>query len=138
MILGLVGATVLIVLGIRTLHSALRVRQGLEVAEEIADPRRAFLTSLGGTASNPLTIASWAAVFAAASVAGAAETTSAAVLLVAGVGLGSLAWVTSLAAGVAVARRAAGDRVMRTADLIAGLALLGFGGVLAVGTLEGD
>ena len=74
-ILGLVGATVLIVLGLRTLHSALRVRQGLEVAEEIADPRRAFLTSLGGTASNPLTIASWAAVFAAASVAGAAGTT---------------------------------------------------------------
>ena len=66
-ILGLVGATVLVALGIRTLHSALRVRQGLEVAEEIADPRRAFLTSLGGTASNPLTIASWAAVFAAAS-----------------------------------------------------------------------
>jgi len=137
-ILGLVGATVLIVLGLRTLHSALRVRQGLEVADEVADPRRAFLTSLGGTASNPLTIASWAAVFAAASVAGAAETTGAAVLLVAGVGLGSLAWVTALATGVAVARRAAGDNALRTADAIAGIGLLGFGGVLAYGTLEGD
>ena len=137
-ILGLVGATVLVVLGIRTLHSALRVRQGLEVAEEIADPRRAFLTSLGGTASNPLTIASWAAVFAAASVAGAAETTGAAVLLVAGVGLGSLAWVVALATGVAVARRAAGERAIRAADAIAGIGLLGFGGLLAYGTLEGD
>ncbi|MEZ0293018.1 MAG: LysE family translocator [Solirubrobacteraceae bacterium] len=137
-ILGLVGATVLVVFGIRTLHSALRVRQGLEVAEEIADPRRAFLTSLGGTASNPLTIASWAAVFAAASVAGAAETTGAAVLLVAGVGLGSLAWVVSLATGVAVARRAAGERAIRAADAIAGIGLLGFGGLLAYGTLEGD
>jgi len=137
-VLGLVGATVLIALGIRTLHSALRVRQGLEVAEEIADPRRAFLTSLGGTASNPLTIASWAAVFAAASVAGAAETTSAAVLLVTGVGLGSLAWVASLATAVAVARRAAGERATRTADAIAGIGLLGFGGVLAYGALEGD
>ena len=138
MILGLVGATVLVVLGIRTLHSALRVRQGLEVAEEIADPRRAFLTSLGGTASNPLTIASWAAVFAAASVAGAAETTGAAVLLVAGVGLGSLAWVASLATG----RRGGAPRgrraAIRAADAIAGIGLLGFGGVLAYGALEGD
>ena len=62
----------------------------------------------------------------------------AAVLLVAGVGLGSLAWVASLATGVAVARRAAGERAIRTADVIAGLGLLGFGGVIAYGTLEGD
>ena len=34
--------------------------------EEVATPRRAFATALGATASNPLTIASWAAVFAAA------------------------------------------------------------------------
>ena len=31
----------------------------------------AFVTALAATASNPLTIASWAAVFAAASTAGA-------------------------------------------------------------------
>lgn len=138
LILGLAGATVLVVLGVRTLHSAFRVRSGLEVADEIADPRRAFLTSLGGTASNPLTIASWAAVFAAASVAGAAETTGAAVLLVVGVGLGSLAWVTALAGTVAVARRAAGDRALRAADAIAGAGLLGFGGALAYTAVRAD
>ena len=135
-VLGLLGAGVLVLLGLRTLHSALRVRQGFEVAEEIADPRRAFLTSLGGTASNPLTIASWAAVFAAASVAGAAGTTGGALLLVLGVGLGSLAWVTALATAVAVGRRAAGERALRTADTVAGLGLIGFGGVLAYRTLS--
>ena len=61
---------------------------GGEVAADVATPRRAFLTALGGTASNPLTIGSWAAIFAAASVAGAADTTAGAVLLVAGVGAG--------------------------------------------------
>ena len=137
-VLGLAGAAVLIVLGARTLHSAFRVRHGLELATEVTAPRRAFLTALGGTASNPSTIASWAAIFAAASVAGAADTTSGAVALVAGVGLGSLVWVTVLASVVAVARRAAGDRALRTADAIAGAGLLGFGGALAYGSLHTD
>ena len=103
---------------------------------EVAGPRRAFLTSLAATASNPTTIASWAAIFAAASAAGAADSTPAAVALVGGVGLGSLAWVTVLATVVAAVRRSAGDRAMRTADAIAGAGLLGFGGLLAYGSLH--
>jgi putative LysE/RhtB family amino acid efflux pump len=136
LVLGLAGALVLIVLGARTLISAFRVRHGLEVPSEVADPRRAFLTSLAGTASNPSTIASWAAIFAAASVAGAADSTVSAAVLVAGVALGSLAWVTVLASAVAVARRAAGERALRTADAIAGAGLLGFGGALAYGAVR--
>jgi putative LysE/RhtB family amino acid efflux pump len=132
-VLGLVGATVLIALGARTLYSAFRVRHGGEVRVEVATPRRAFATSLAGTASNPLTIASWAAIFAAASAAGAAETSGSAVLLVAGVGLGSLAWGSILAGGTSVARRAIGDRAGRVADTVAGLGLVGFGGALAIG-----
>ena len=129
--LGLTGAAVLVLLGARTLAGALRVRLGGEVDADVATPRRAFLTALGGTASNPLTIGSWGAVFAAASVAGAADTTSGALLLVAGVGAGSLAWTASLASGTAVARRAVGARAVRAADALAGLALIGFGGALA-------
>jgi putative LysE/RhtB family amino acid efflux pump len=136
LMLGLAGALVLIVLGARTLISAFRVRHGLEVPSEVSDPRRAFLTSLAGTASNPSTIASWAAIFAAASVAGAADSTVSAAVLVAGVALGSLAWVTVLASAVAVARRAAGERALRTADAIAGAGLLGFGGALAYGAVR--
>src|SRR5262245_50501163 len=59
--LGIVGACVLAVIGVWTLHSAFRVRLGGESDAEVASPRRAFLTSPGATASNPLTIASWAA-----------------------------------------------------------------------------
>ena len=136
LVLGLAGAAVLVVLGARTLWSAFRVRSGLEVPSEVADPRRAFLTSLAGTASNPSTIASWAAIFAAASVAGAADSTAGAAVLVAGVALGSLAWVTVLASVVAVARRAAGERSMRVADAVAGAGLVGFGGVLAYGAVR--
>jgi threonine/homoserine/homoserine lactone efflux protein len=65
--LGLAGAAVLALLGLRTLWSAFRVRLGGESADEVATPGRAFLTALAATASNPTTILSWAAVFAAAS-----------------------------------------------------------------------
>jgi putative LysE/RhtB family amino acid efflux pump len=133
--LGLVGAGVLIALGARTLNSAFRVQLGGELDSKVATPQRAFLTSLAGTASNPLTIASWAAIFAAASAAGAAHTPGGAALLVAGVGLGSLAWVSALASGTALARRAMGRRAVRAADTIAGLGLVGFGGALAYNAL---
>lgn len=124
--LGLSGAAVLVVLGVRTFLSAFRVRAGLEVRDDVATPRRAFATSVAATASNPATIVSWAAIFGAASSA----TDAAVAPLVVGVALGSLAWVTTLAAVVAIARRAAGPRTVRVADGIAGLGLITFGGVL--------
>jgi putative LysE/RhtB family amino acid efflux pump len=133
MALGVLGAVVLLVLGARTLWSAFRVRLGGEADAEVATPRRAFLTALAGTASNPSKIASWAAIFAAATAAGAADSAAGAVLLVVGVGFGSLTWVTLLASGTAVARRAAGERAMRIADAVAGVGLIGFGGALAYG-----
>ena len=136
LILGLAGATFLCVLGLRTIYNALRVRVGGEAQVEVATPRQAFRTSLAGTASNPATIASWAAIFAAANTAGAATSSIGAVLLVLGVALGSLAWVCALATGVAVARRGLGQRAIRVADGIAGLGLLGFGGALAYSTAQ--
>jgi putative LysE/RhtB family amino acid efflux pump len=60
------------------------------------------------------------------------------VLLVAGVGLGSLTWVVLLASGTALARRAAGPRAMRIADAVAGLGLIGFGGALALTATHDD
>jgi putative LysE/RhtB family amino acid efflux pump len=132
---GLLGAAVLAVLGARTLWSAFRIRMGGESREELATPRAAFLTALVATASNPLTIASWAAVFAAASTAGAAEAGGAALLL-AGVGLGSLTWMTILAGGVSLARRRVGPRLLRAVDGVAGAGILGFGGLLAYRTLR--
>lgn len=124
-LLGLIGAAVMAYLGTRTVAAAFKPHES--TTPQAATPRRAFLTSLAGTASNPLTIASWAAVFAAAGAAGAHSP----VLLVAGVGLGSLAWVSLLATGTAGAGRAVGPRVIRAADLVAGTAMLAFAAVIA-------
>ncbi len=132
-VLGLLGAAVLIYLGTQTLVSSFRVRAGLEAAEEVADPRKAFLTALGATASNPLTIASWAAVFAAASSADIAQHS---VLLVIGVGIGSLAWCSLLASICAAARPRIGPGLLQVVDVGAGGALIGFGGVLAHRTIS--
>jgi putative LysE/RhtB family amino acid efflux pump len=129
---GLIGAAVLAVLGARTLWSAFRIRMGGESSDELATPRAAFLTALTATASNPLTIASWAAVFAAASTAGAGGGAA----LLAGVGLGSLTMMSLLAGGVAVARRWVGPRLLRTVDGVAGAGVLGFGALLAYRTLR--
>jgi putative LysE/RhtB family amino acid efflux pump len=133
-VLGLVGAAVILWLGVRTLKSARRPR-AIEDARAAATPRRAFLASLAGTAANPATIVSWAAVFAAAGAAGAADNAGGAALLVAGVGLGSLAWVSLLATGTAGAGRALGPGAIRVADAIAGAGLLAFGALLALHAL---
>jgi putative LysE/RhtB family amino acid efflux pump len=130
--LGLVGAGVLLVLGLRSLLTAIHVRAGLEATDDVASPRRAFLTALAATASNPSTIVSWAAIFAAASAA----TDSAPLPLVSGVGLGSLAWMSLLATGVAVLRRRVGARSVRTVDGLAGLGLVAFAGVLGYRALQ--
>ena len=135
-VLGVLGALVLIALGLRTLTSALRVRLGHEAAIEVSTSRRAFLTALGGTASNPSTILSWAAIFAAAETAGAGRGSAAAMLLVGGVALGSLAWVSALTFGVTLARRNLGARALRLADCLAGAGMLGFGAALGYSALH--
>ena len=131
--LGALGAIVLAVIGARTLWAAFRVRLGGELPEEVASPGRAFATSLAATASNPLTIATWAAIFAAASTAslgGAGESGAGVVLLLAGVGCGTLTAFTGLSALVALVRSRFGPRLLTTVDVVAGAGLLGFAGVL--------
>src|SRR3954449_8509115 len=122
---GILGAIVLVVLGVRTLWSAFRVRTGGESLDEVASPRRAFATALAATASNPLTIASWAAIFAAASTAGAVAASggAGAPLLLAGVGIGSMTWMCVLTGGVARARHTVGDRFVRAVDVLSGIGL---------------
>jgi putative LysE/RhtB family amino acid efflux pump len=135
--LGLAGGAVLAYLGFRTLHSAFRVRLGGETLVEVSTPRRAFVTALGATASNPLTILSWAALFAAASTTGAAQTGPQAVALLVGVGVGSGLWHLLLTGAVAMARRYVTDRLLVVVDVIAGMGLVGFGGVLAARAIRG-
>jgi threonine/homoserine/homoserine lactone efflux protein len=128
--LGLTGAAVLLAIGARTLWAAFRIRTGLETPEEIVSPARAFRTALIATASNPLTIASWAAIFAAASTARVAHTAPAAVALLVAIGCGSFAWFAALSAAIAIVCRRVGYRGVRIADAVSGLGIMGFGGLL--------
>jgi len=130
--LGLAGAGVLIALGARTLWSAFRVRLGGESVEEVGTPGRAFLTSLAATASNPSTILSWAAVFAAASTASSVDGTSDTLLLCLGVGAGTLTWFTTLSLTMAAIRSRVGDRLLAFVDVGSGIGLLVFGGILGI------
>ena len=130
---GLMGASVLAYIGARTLWAAFRVRMGAELPDEIASPRRAFATALAATASNPLTIATWAAIFTAASAASigdAATSASGAALMLGGVALGTLTAFTALSLLVASVRERFGPRLLTTVDVVAGSGLLGFAGLL--------
>ena len=131
--LGVFGALVLAVIGARTLWAAFRVRLGGEAPDEVATPRRAFATAVAATASNPLTIATWAAIFAAASTASvgaAASTPAGAALLLGGVGLGTLTAFSALSTLVTLVRSRFGPRLLATVDVVAGAGLLGFAGLL--------
>jgi len=130
--LGLLGAIVLGVIAARTLWSAFRVRNGGEAVEEVATPGRAYLTAFVATASNPLTIASWAAIFSAASVAGLAP-----VPLLAGVAIGSGTWFALLAGISTLLGRRASPRTLRAVDIAAGIGLAGFAGALGIRALRG-
>ena len=135
---GVVGAVVLVGLGARTLWMAFRVRAGGETDAEVATPRRAFLTSLAATASNPSTIAAWAAIFAAASTAGATGSAGGTALMLGGVALGTATWFSGLSLALALVRRRVGTRALRAVDVIAGSGLVAFGGALGWKTLGDD
>ena len=130
---GLTGALVLGLIGTRTLWAAFRVRLGGEAPEEVASPRRAFATAVAATASNPLTIATWAAIFTAASAAAvgdAATSVDGAALMLGGVALGTLTAFTALSLLVAAVRTRFGPRLLSTVDVVAGTGLLGFAGLI--------
>jgi len=129
--LGLLGAIVLGLIAARTLWSAFRVREGGEAVEEVATPGRAYATAFVATASNPLTIASWAAIFSAASVAGLAS-----IPLLVGVATGSATWFVLLAGASAAAGRRASPRALQVVDVVAGIGLACFAGVLGIRALR--
>ena len=134
--LGLLGAGVLVLLGTRTLAAAWRVRAGAEATAELASASAALRTGLVATASNPLTIASWAAVFTAASTAAVATSLPSTIALLAGIATGSLVWFVLLATAMRLLGRRLGDGGLRMADTLAGLGLLGYGGLLGFRTLR--
>lgn len=134
--LGLASAAILVAIGIRTVWIGFRARLGLEDTEDVVAPRRAFLTAVAATALNPLTIALWTVSFPAAAAGAARASIADAAELLLGVALGTLTWYSGFSTAVALARRRAGDGLVRAVDAASGLGLVAFGGVLAYRTLR--
>jgi len=136
--LGLAGAAFLCWLGARTVWQATRIRAGAEADGEVLAPRAAFRTSVIATASNPTTIASWAAIFSAASVGHVADTTADAAALLVGIGVGSFAWFAVLSAVTGrLIRRRVSASALRTADIVSGSGIAAFGLLLGWRTARG-
>ena len=130
---GFVGAAVLVALGLRTMWIGFRARFGLETADEVGTPRRAFATAFAATALNPLTIALWTAA-ASAAVSGGSRSSAGTIALLAGVGLGTLSWYTAFAGAIALTRQRIGPRLLAAIDIGAGAGILGFGAYLGLRT----
>ncbi|MEA2473565.1 MAG: hypothetical protein QOE06_1480 [Thermoleophilaceae bacterium] len=133
--LGLLGAAVIAAIALHTLWSALHLNVGAGAQDEVTTPAAALRTALVATASNPLTIVSWAAIFAAASTAQVAAGTGSTALMVGGVLVGSFAWMTALAGALSVVRRRIGVRGLRILDAASGTGLLAFALLLGWRTL---
>jgi putative LysE/RhtB family amino acid efflux pump len=129
---GLLGAAALVVLGLVTLRSLAAVGAEVGTRANAPNPRTAFVLSVLATLANPTTIASWAAIFAAASVAASVDGADEVAQLVIGVGLGSAAWFTALVAISATIGERVGRRTLQAIDLVAGIALITFGVALGI------
>lgn len=133
---GLVSAAVLIGIGVRMFWIGWRARVGLESADEVVVPSRAFLTAIAATALNPLTIALWSVSFPAAAPDAAPGSSGAAAVLLLGVDLGTLTWYGGFSTAVAFTRKRVDDRLLRLVDLAVGSGLIVFGGLLGYRTLH--
>jgi threonine/homoserine/homoserine lactone efflux protein len=122
----LIGGVFLLALGVKTLRSA--------PAEQAAAASGTGLTASYAstfllTLTNPMTILSFAGIFAALGVAETGGDVSAAALLVLGVFVGSAAWWLLLSGGVGLLREKLSTGVLRWTNRLSGVILLVFGAV---------
>jgi threonine/homoserine/homoserine lactone efflux protein len=127
--LELVGGIALLVIAARmALASRGDVGSGDAVGHrEDVRPRAAFGLSFAATAANPLTIVSWAAVFAGVVPRLELDRFETLALLPAGIVAGSLGWFAAVAAGSALVGRRVGTNALRLLSLAAAPAIAGFG-----------
>ena len=127
--LALVGGLFLCYLGVRTLLAAPAERAA---ASEARGAWPAYGSTFLLTITNPMTILSFAAIFAGAGLVTATNDTLAAVWIVVGVFCGSAAWWLLLSGGVSLLRSRIDSGVMLWVNRVAGAILVIFG-ALAVG-----
>jgi threonine/homoserine/homoserine lactone efflux protein len=123
-ILGVVGGAFLVLLGIRTMASRPGATAAAETTERPGLPA-AFASIFGLTLTNPMTILSFAGVFAAAGLSGHGGAEAG--LLTLGVFLGSLLWWVVLTAVVARLRSRVTLEALTWINRLSGALLLAFG-----------
>lgn len=122
--LRLIGGAFLVWLGLRIFFAESKAR-GAMAGER--GPGGGFLTMLGLTLTNPMTILSFGAIFASLGLVTPGGDHVAAVTMTAGVFLGSLLWWMTLCAAIMLVRRRMTDRVMTWFNRAAGALIAGFG-----------
>lgn len=144
----LVGGLFLLYLGIKTLRAPVAERPAsgagfattpTPIGNHPGGPQPAADESDGGgllgnyastlalTVTNPMTILSFAAVFAGLGVGAASGDYAAAAILVMGVFLGSALWWLALSGAVSLLRSRVTPRGLRWVNRVSGLIILGFG-----------
>ena len=130
--LRLLGGLFLCGLGIKTFIARPASRS---VAVRRAGLAAAYASTFFLTLTNPLTILSFAAVFAGLGLGQAENVPLAATWLVLGVFSGSAFWWLSLSTGVALFRERFDDRGLRWLNRLSGLVITAFG-LIALGSLR--
>jgi threonine/homoserine/homoserine lactone efflux protein len=120
----LIGGVFLLALGIKTLRSAPAERAAAASGTGLA---ASYASTLLLTLTNPMTILSFAGIFAALGVADTGGDLSAAALLVLGVFLGSAAWWLILSGGVGLMREKLSTGVLHWTNRLSGIVLVAFG-----------
>jgi threonine/homoserine/homoserine lactone efflux protein len=128
----LAGGAFLFLLGIRTLRAA--------PAEHAAKARgrglvAGYLSTLFLTLTNPMTILSFAGIFAALGVADTGGSFAAAGMLVSGVFIGSALWWLMLSGGVSLIREKFNTGIMRWVNRASGIVLTTFGALALIHAL---
>ena len=123
--LGLAGGLFLCYLGVRTVTAPPVERAATTV--ESRSLLGAWSTTLALTLTNPMTILAFVAIFAGAGLTATSGEPFSALLLVAGVFLGSAAWWLLLSGGVSLLRGFVNARTLRWINWIAGVVVIAFG-----------
>ncbi len=130
--LRLVGGLFLLYLGVKTFLSAPSDQSNLVVKTGSRGLWSAYLSTLLLTLTNPLTILSFAAIFAGLGLVETGGDALAAGILVLGVFCGSAAWWLLLSNGISLLRKRVTGEMLRWVNRIAGVMILGFGVVALV------
>ena len=120
----LVGGLFMVYLGVTHWRSRPAEKAALVEGQGLLE---AYLSTVALTLTNPLTIASFAAVFAGLGLASAAGSPVAAIALVLGVFVGSALWWLVLSSGVSLLRTKFNARALRWVNKVSGLVLIVFG-----------